>query len=96
MSPYLRSSLATEIRIARAMKALQERGVKHDYCPRCEKLDWNVDLLEIPANSALSFRGLLTFPGGSVSGYLSLLAVVCRNCGYSLFHNLEVLDVPLR
>ena len=89
-------SAAARKKISEAMKALQERGVKHDYCLRCEQKDWNVDLLEIPANSALSVAGLPTFPGGGASGSLSLLEVVCRNCGNTIFHNLEVLRIRLR
>ncbi len=94
--PKPRPRLKEQIIIDEALKALQARGVKHDYCSRCESHDWNVDLLEIPANSALSLTGLPTFPGGGVSGYLSLLAVVCTNCGNTIFHNLDVLGVRLR
>ena len=45
---------STEGRIENAIAELKRRGVKSDYCPRCDTSDWNVDLLEIPANSALS------------------------------------------
>jgi hypothetical protein len=93
---FPRLTLAAEMKIAEAMKALEARGVKHDCCSRCEAEDWNVDLLEIPANSALSVTGLPTFPGGGASGSLSLLAVVCRNCGNTIFHNLDVLGIRLR
>jgi hypothetical protein len=88
--------LSERIKIDQAMNALKQRGVKNDYCSRCDKYDWNVDLIEVPANSALAATGLPTFPGGRTSGYLSLLAVVCRNCGNTIFHNLEVLGVQLR
>ena len=93
---FPRLTLQAEMKISEAMEALKQRGVKHDYCARCEQKDWNVDLLEIPANSALSVTGLPTFPGGATSGYISLLAVVCRNCGNSIFHNLDVLGLRLR
>jgi ribosomal protein L37E len=85
-----------EERISQAMEELSKRGVKHDYCPRCDTNNWNVDLLEVPANSALSPNGLPMFPGTGVTGYLSLLAVVCRNCGNSIFHSLDVLGISLR
>ena len=51
-----------------AIAELRKRGVKNDYCPRCETDDWNIDLLEIPANSELSpfsdaaMRGLSGLP----------------------------------
>jgi predicted nucleic-acid-binding Zn-ribbon protein len=89
-------SQATRDRISQAIDELRKRGVKNDYCPRCETNDWNVDLVEIPANSALSPMGLPTFRGGGATGYFSLLAVVCKNCGNTIFHNMEILGIPLR
>src|SRR5579859_7524121 len=91
-----RPKLSERMKIDEAIKALEKRGVANDYCTRCNAHDWNVDLLEIPANSALSLTGLPTFPGSGVSGYLSLLAIVCRNCGNTLLHNLDILGVKLR
>jgi hypothetical protein len=82
-------------RISLAMDELSKRGVKHDNCPRCDHKEWNVDLLEVPADSVLS-GGVTAFPRGSVTGRLSLLAVVCTNCGNSIFHNLGVLGISLR
>lgn len=91
-----KSRLATEVKIDEALKALASRGVKNDFCSRCNAHDWNVDLLEIPAKSALSPGWPPPSPSGSFSGHLSLLAVVCRNCGNTIFHNLEILDISLR
>jgi hypothetical protein len=91
-----RGSLSAQIKIQAVLDELKKRGVENDYCQRCEKLDWNVDLVEIPANSALSATGLPTLPGAGLSGYLSLLAVVCRNCGNTIFHNLDILGISLR
>ena len=90
------SILSPQVKIQQAIDELKKRGVKNDHCPRCNTFDWNVDLLEIPANSALSVTGLPTFPGGGTSGYLSLLVVVCKKCGNTIFHNLEVLGIPIR
>jgi hypothetical protein len=90
----IRSSPTTQERIAQALAELSKRGVKHDYCPRCDHRDWNVDLLEVPANTALSESGLPPWSGAS--GYLPLLAVVCTNCGNSIFHNLNILGISLR
>jgi hypothetical protein len=91
-----RPRLSTQVKIDEVMKALQQRGVKHDYCPRCDTKNWNIDLVEIPANSALSEQGLPYFRAGTASGYLSLLAVVCTNCGNTIFHNLDILGISLR
>jgi hypothetical protein len=88
--------LATELKIDEVLTELARRGVKNDFCARCNAHDWNVDLLEIPAKSALSHGWLPTLPGTGVPGHLSLLAVVCRNCGNTIFHNLEILGIPLR
>lgn len=85
-------------RIQLAIAELKRRGVSSDFCPRCNTSDWNVDLLEIPANSAMSSYGAnqaligtnYLFQGG---GRLSLLGIVCKNCGYTLFHNLDILGV---
>src|SRR5258706_13774373 len=79
--------------VSQAMAELHKRGVKHDSCPRCNHNAWNVDLLEVPADSALSPEGLSPFPRGSVNGRLSLLALVCSNCGNSIFHNLSILGI---
>lgn len=95
-SPRSRPRLSAQIKIDEAMKALEQRGVKHDYCARCETNNWNIDLLEVPASSALSPMGLPYVRGAAGTGYLSLLAVVCRNCGNTIFHNLDVLGISLR
>ncbi len=90
-------------RISRALATLRQRGVLDDRCPRCKTSDWNIDLLEIPATSALS----ATSPSGWVplgaystyfvkqqsGGILPMLAVVCKNCGNTIFHNLNVLGI---
>lgn len=79
------------------MDRLKERGVKNDYCPRCEHLDWNVDLVEIPGRSAITTAVFpVLAPDDPQSGYLSLLAVVCRNCGYTMFHNLDILGISVK
>src|SRR5258708_1638612 len=87
-------SLSTRITIKEAMDRLKERGVKNDYCPRCEHLDWNVDIVEIPGRSAITTA---VFPVLAPDNpqYLSLLAVVCRNCGYTMFHNLDILGISV-
>ena len=102
--------LIKEDKIKEALNVLKERGVKHDHCPRCEVLDWEVDLIGIPAESAtvpaLFLRGIPPPPSGigfnvaapiqSQSGIISLMAVVCRNCGYTMFHNLDMLGISVK
>ena len=95
--------LTTEIRIKKALEQMKARGVKDDYCPRCEKFDWSVDLLEIPVNSAMSrLPGAVTLGQGSqtipvppwqqTTGALQVLSIVCKICGYTIFHTLNVLE----
>ena len=96
-----RGSLSTQMKIQQALDELKKRGVTSDYCPRCGTADWNVDLLSIPATSALSSRsteGLgqvfpRVMPYSQSTGVIPLLGIVCKNCGYSMFHNLNVLGI---
>jgi hypothetical protein len=70
---------------------------KEDYCPRCGVFDWNVDILDIPANSLMARPAL---PTGSYrytqqpTGFISTLSLVCKNCGFMIFHNMDVLGQP--
>jgi predicted nucleic-acid-binding Zn-ribbon protein len=85
------------MRIQQALDELKKRGVESDYCPRCNTSDWNVDILEIPANSAMSRPGIPMFApivaNQQATGVIPLLGIVCKNCGYAIFHNLNVLGV---
>jgi len=80
--------------IERALNELKRRGVKDDYCIRCENPDFNVDLIEIPATSFMAASVPL---GGNYlntgATKLSVLAVVCNRCGYMVLHNLEMLGL---
>jgi predicted nucleic-acid-binding Zn-ribbon protein len=87
-------SAVTKIHVA--LNKLRERRVTNDYCPRCGTRDWSVDLLDIPASSALDQskpRPLPFLPTSPVESNLSLLTIVCKNCGYSIFHNLRQLGL---
>src|SRR5262245_6976606 len=89
-NPYLSS----EMKISEAMAQLKARGVKLEQCPRCTVQAWNVDLVEIPARSTLTLTsGIAPWlaPGNPDEGVISLLAIACGNCGYTMFHNLELL-----
>jgi hypothetical protein len=108
-----RQPLTAAIRIQKAIEQMKARGVNDDYCPRCHEFDWNVDLLEIPANSAMSrslnFTSITGFPPigqGSQTipaplppqptGTLSVLSIVCKVCGYTIFHSMNVLESKAR
>lgn len=77
--------------VTRALEELSKRNVTNDYCPRCATFDWNVDavainvipLQSIPASMPLSY----------VPSHMAALQIVCKNCGYTMLHNLEVLGL---
>lgn len=73
-----------------ALAELKKRGVKHDYCPRCETFDWSVDPV------AISVIPLKSIPVGLPNAYfpanIFVIQIVCKNCGYTMFHNLNVLE----
>lgn len=90
--------LATEIRIQKAIEVIKARGVRDDNCPRCGKFDWNVDLLHIPANSDMLRPSAVGFQvqqpaSARTTGVLSVLSMACKNCGYTIFHTLNVLGI---
>jgi hypothetical protein len=68
----------------------RKRGSVVDPCPRCNTDDWNADILQIPSTSLLA---MAQSPIPMGSGFLSLLGLVCKNCGYTVFHNLDVLGI---
>lgn len=90
-NPYLSS----ELKISEAMAQLKARGVKLDKCPRCTVQAWNVDLVEIPARSTLELMTIAPWlaPTNPDQGVISLLAIACGNCGYTMFHNLQLLGL---
>jgi predicted nucleic-acid-binding Zn-ribbon protein len=93
--PFTSATGSPQERIYNALQELKKRGVKEDYCPRCETHDWTVDILEIPAKSAMSKVMLLTagLPAEyAQEDFISVLAIVCRNCGYTMFHTLTALE----
>lgn len=90
--------LVVKVKIKAALDELKKRGVKDDYCPRCDTNSWTVDLIEIPASSAVGRTLQLSSLAGNKpfipqESNLILLAIVCKNCGYSIFHNLKALGL---
>jgi hypothetical protein len=92
-TPRLRNPAEANSKIQQALSELAKRGVKSDYCPRCGHLDWNVDIVEIPARSALLYAAFPVLASQTEEGFISLLTAVCRNCGNTLFHNLHILGI---
>jgi hypothetical protein len=74
-----------------ALEELKKRGVHNDYCPRCETLDWSVDPVAI---AVIPLRGIpVIFPSAYFPGYIMAIQIVCKNCGYTMFHNLNTLGL---
>lgn len=91
-----------QTRIEQAIAKLKAKGVEQDNCPRCMVFDWNVDILDIPVNSAMASNSFLSALSPNAvftqesshrtTGVFSVLSLVCKNCGYSIFHSLSILD----
>lgn len=79
--------------INRALEVLKERKVTNDYCPRCGVSDWSVDPVAI---GAIPLEGV---PAHTPLAYypeqIMALQVVCKNCGYTMFHNLKALGLTI-
>jgi predicted nucleic-acid-binding Zn-ribbon protein len=74
-------------------KALEELAsrVKNDKCPRCEVFDWSVDPIAI---GVIPIEGVpARLPFSYFKGQIPLLQIVCKNCGYTMFHNLTPLGL---
>jgi hypothetical protein len=84
-------------RIHKGLEELKRRGIKNDNCPRCDTADWNVDLIEVSARSAVAIPSGQLFPRSfaydQAGGFIPLLGFVCKHCGFSMFHDLNILGV---
>jgi hypothetical protein len=99
----IRPSLAAQVKTQAIIEELKKRGVDNDFCPRCEVFDWSVDFLEIPAKPA-SVRPTIPPQPGVVrsldfaqpipTGFIRMVCIACRNCGYTMFHNMDILEMP--
>jgi hypothetical protein len=77
--------------VKQALAVLKERNVKHDICPRCDKFDWNVEPIAI---GVIPLRGVpATLPHSYWPGQINAIQVVCKNCGYTMLHNLNILNL---
>jgi len=77
-----------------ALEELKNRNVKHDKCPRCETLDWSVEPIAV---AIIPLRGIpAAIPSAYFPGNLLLIQMVCKNCGYTMFHNLNTLGLTQR
>ena len=69
------------------------RHQKRQLCHAAIRPSWTVDLIEISARSAQSLSpGGQLFPRAAAydqaGGFIPLLGFICKNCGYSVFHDL--------
>jgi hypothetical protein len=74
-----------------ALAELKKRNANQDYCPRCETFDWSVEPISIGVKP---LRGVPTgLPSAYFPAEIMLIQIVCKNCGYTMFHNLSVLGL---
>jgi hypothetical protein len=101
VAPIQRGSLAAQVRAQYIIDELKKRGVTNDYCTRCNAFDWSVDFLEIPArptanNPNVPLKYLLhadpQFAQPMPTGFIRMVCIACRNCGYTMFHNMDILE----
>jgi len=74
-----------------ALKELEKRNAKNDHCPRCDTFDWSVDAVAI---SVTPLQGIpASAPPAWFQAAIPALQIVCKNCGYTMFHNLHTLGL---
>jgi hypothetical protein len=77
--------------VNRALEELKKRGVSQDYCPRCDTRDWNVEPVAI---NVIPLRGVpAALPSAHFPAHIMAVQIVCKNCGYTMLHNLNVLGL---
>ena len=77
--------------VQRALEVLKTRGARNERCPRCNTSDWNVDPV------ALNVEHLAGIPAhtqySTFKTHIMAIQIVCKNCGYTMFHNLKTLGL---
>jgi hypothetical protein len=76
--------------VQRAIAVLKDRRVIHDNCPRCETFDWGVEPIAI---EVIPLTKSSTLPMSYYPAHTSLLQFTCKNCGYTMFHNLKTIGL---
>ena len=77
--------------VNRAIEELRKRKVSEDYCPRCDTRDWNVEPVAI---SVIPLMGVpAALPSAYFPAHIMAILIVCKNCGYTMLHNLNVLGL---
>ncbi|MGO9318938.1 MAG: hypothetical protein ACLPXT_12795 [Terracidiphilus sp.] len=77
--------------VTRALAELKERNVIHNDCPRCDTFDWNVEPIAI---GVIPLRGIpASLPLSYWPGQINAIQFVCKKCGYTMFHNLNILGL---
>jgi predicted nucleic-acid-binding Zn-ribbon protein len=78
--------------VNQALEVLKGK-VKNDNCPRCEVFDWSVDAIAIDTIPIAGVPAHL--PNSYFPGKILVLQIVCKNCGYTMFHNLNALNLAV-
>jgi predicted nucleic-acid-binding Zn-ribbon protein len=78
--------------VQKALEVLKQRNVQHgDICPRCDTFDWDVEPI------ALNVERLAGIPAhteySTFKNHVMAIQIVCKNCGYTMFHNLKTLGL---
>lgn len=77
--------------INQALEVLSTKNIKRDHCPRCDTFDWSVDAVAI---NVAPLRGIpASVPAAYFPAIVPALQIVCKNCGYTMFHNLNTLGL---
>ncbi len=77
--------------VEKALEALKNRKVTIDYCPRCGTFDLKVDPISIAVTPLQGIPAAI--PSAYSPSYIAAIQIVCQSCGYTVFHNLNVLDL---
>jgi hypothetical protein len=87
------------IRANQVIAELRRRGaLEFASCAQCHRDDWNVDLVRIEVKR---FEDTKRPPFSALYGqmgmdtYIPAATITCKNCGYTIIHNLNLLGIKL-